>query len=247
MRAGAVGPDGFPDLIWGQKTIHVNQGLEEFTSGLPIGHPITQKRRDVDDVTTWRAIDYGMYLYVKALNYHKNAELGARAQDFKSWERDKRLQALAFSYGVLTHMVGDAFMHTWLNRQVKSVFDVKQGRGIFGPLTEELKHIAAEAWVDQQFTEKILTARPDDPLSNDPRLPKDTAAAISALSISAAEAVAVVQSDFDQRGDRCHHCNQRADESNHPHIRQRDRRQRKPHRDRRVRPRASQTCLLGPV
>ncbi|MBA3542173.1 MAG: hypothetical protein H0T79_21340, partial [Deltaproteobacteria bacterium] len=103
VRGGVIGPDGFPDLIWGQQATHVNHGRWVVDDENPMGK-VTQLRhafggpnqddlysgipflvmkpgdtlgpdflRDPDDPYTWRAIDYGVYLMGKALAWHADA------------------------------------------------------------------------------------------------------------------------------------------------------------------------------
>ncbi len=190
VRGGVIGPDGFPDLIWGQQATHVNHARkvgtdvtqlraafggpnqEDIYSGIPFlvqdqGGP--RFYRDPDDPYTWRAIDYGVYLLGKALAWHADAPHG-------SWEYHRRLQAIAFSFGYLMHMAGDANIHTVLNRQVGSYFDMFHGVGLFGPITEEIKHITAETLIDAHMTPAIFgPAGMFDPRSIDPKLPGNNA------------------------------------------------------------------------
>ncbi len=198
VRGGVAGPDAFPDFIWGQQSTHVNNGRTvpqengtrdvtglraifggpdqtDIYSGTPF---ITLKPsgisslmyvpaflRDAHDPYTWRAIDYGVYLLGKALAWHADAAHG-------SVEYLERLQAVAFSFGYLLHMAGDANMHSILNRQVGSYFDMLTGSGLFGPLTEEVKHITAEGMIDAHMTPTLFGPSGSfDPNSVDPKLP----------------------------------------------------------------------------
>ncbi|CAN5865131.1 hypothetical protein BH11MYX3_BH11MYX3_02440 [soil metagenome] len=197
VRGGVAGPDAFPDFIWGQQSTHVNQGRWEhgvshanvlrmifggtnqadiysgtpFMTLVPAGISslmyVPAFLRDPHDPYTWRAIDYGVYLLGKALAWHSDAARGTA-------EYHERLQAVAFSFGYLLHMAGDANMHTILNRQVGSYFDFLTGTGLFGSLSEEVKHITAEGMIDAHMMPAMFGTSgtgPIDPNSVDPKLP----------------------------------------------------------------------------
>ena len=199
VRGGVLGPDAFPDFIWGQQSTHVNHGrtvksslggmLEptqlrsifggdnqgDIYSGIPFitlvpagvssVMLVPHFNRDPLDPYTWRAIDYGVYLLGKAYAWNADAPRGsARYLD--------RLRAIAFSFGYLLHISGDSNMHTILNRQVGSYFDMLSGAGLFGPLTEEVKHLTAEGLVDAHMTPGLFgPVGMVDPNSVDPKLP----------------------------------------------------------------------------
>ena len=60
-----------------------------------------------------------------------------------------RQQAVVFAYGFLGHMIGDSFAHSYVNEWQRGAFDYFGGRGgAFGPLTEELKHVGVEGFID---------------------------------------------------------------------------------------------------
>jgi hypothetical protein len=60
-----------------------------------------------------------------------------------------RQQAVVFAYGFLGHMIGDSFAHSYVNEWQRGAFDYFGGRGgSFGPLTEELKHVGVEGFID---------------------------------------------------------------------------------------------------
>lgn len=123
-RAGALGPDVFPDMVAGQLWVHPNQGAAGHNN-----EPFESRR-----VEDWRSIDYGMYLLRSAKEYNGNA--------------DERLKAIAFAYGYVAHMIGDGFAHSSVNEWAGGAWLLEEGGGTFGKLTEEIKHVAVEAMID---------------------------------------------------------------------------------------------------
>jgi hypothetical protein len=136
FRAGALGPDSFPDLVAGQLWVHVNNGCPD---GPPCTAPgllaadVPLENRSTDK---WRAIDYGMYQLRQALLEPAGPS---------------RQQALAFAYGYLAHEMSDGFAHAWVNEWTRDFFTIYQGGGLFGPMTEELQHIALEGYLDKHL------------------------------------------------------------------------------------------------
>ena len=72
------------------------------------------------------------------------SNLGAVSYDGGSNQRMK----IAFALGYLGHGIGDSFAHDYVNRLAGGAFAITEGEGAFGPLTQELKHIAIEGVVD---------------------------------------------------------------------------------------------------
>lgn len=142
-RAGTLGPDAYPDLIGGQLWVHVNKGNEKVEECPPpdncVPNGVAFEDRQFDH---WRSIDNGMYLLKRAFHVHPSP---ANAE-----QRRLRYQALAFAYGYLTHMIGDAFAHGYVNEWARAVFNYRDGnRGaLYGPPTEELQHMAVEGYID---------------------------------------------------------------------------------------------------
>lgn len=140
-RAGALGPDIFPDLYGGQVWVHVNngniKGLSREACQLPDCVPSDVSFEARAPISKWRSIDYGMFLLKRAHAYNDEGQKG----------RDK---AIAFAHGYLAHMAGDGFAHSYVNEWVRSVFDYKTGHSgaLYGPLTEEIQHLAVEGFID---------------------------------------------------------------------------------------------------
>ncbi len=120
FRAGAIGPDGFPDLVAGQIWVHVDKSKQRSSTMEALGFD------------RWRSIDNGMHLWRAALGY--------RGAD--------RAQALAFAAGYLSHMGMDAFAHDYVNIYAGGAWDFGKGSGLFGSLSEEIKHLAVETYLD---------------------------------------------------------------------------------------------------
>jgi hypothetical protein len=149
FRAGVLGPDAFPDLIGGQLWVHTNNGEVECqqvpddpTRCVPSETPMEAR-----PVSKWRSVDYGMYLLQRAFDYRKD-----------EWSREAygaRLEAVAFAYGYLTHMIGDGFAHSYVNEWTRTAWDYFSGRqgALYGPMTEEIQHMAVEAYLDFHMPE----------------------------------------------------------------------------------------------
>lgn len=137
FRAGALGPDSFPDLIAGQLWVHVNGGCPEGPCGLADATGVASGvLLDQRTMGQWRSIDYGMYQLRKAL-----LEPAGTA----------RQQAIAFAYGYLAHEMSDGFAHGWVNEWTRSYFSYFKGSGLYGTLTEEIQHVALESYLDKHL------------------------------------------------------------------------------------------------
>src|SRR5436190_10008016 len=149
--AGAVGPDGFPDPISGQWLAHENGtpgGSMEFVANAA-GRAITQPKitdtfeSRTNGVFTYRAIDFAMDM-VQFWNTDYSHRAGiAGNQTIKD-------QVLAFIAGYFAHGVTDSFAHTWVNDIVGNSWDLFSGGGMFGKLTEEVRHVSVESMVDRR-------------------------------------------------------------------------------------------------
>lgn len=131
FRAGALGPDSFPDIIAGQLWAH-SDGAPGTNDQIPF------ERRPP---AGWRSIDHGMYLLKAAMSWTPpplSAEDG----------REARYGAIAFAYGYLCHMVSDSFAHGYVNEWAGASWDIFTGDGMAGNFTEELKHLGAEGYLD---------------------------------------------------------------------------------------------------
>jgi len=145
--AGALGPDAFPDPISGQVFAHEN-GTPSFDqrASQVSGRTITQldimaKFEQRHSVLQYRAIDFAMDM-VQFFNndYSKRAGI----------TQDEKDQILAFIAGYLSHGVTDSFAHTWVNDLVGDSWDLTKGSGMFGTLTQEVRHVSVESLVDHR-------------------------------------------------------------------------------------------------
>lgn len=144
FRAGVVGPDGFPDAINGQIYEHSNESsaaksMVNFATDGDV--TIDDKNAmDVMESRSWpsqlRSIDWAMKLYEHWKSY-------------PNFTGDQEAEALAFILGYISHCIGDAFMHTWVNENAHGAWEYLEGDGIYGPLSEEVKHVAIEGYADK--------------------------------------------------------------------------------------------------
>src|SRR4051794_9026718 len=125
---GVIGPDGTPDLTYGQAVIHPGSS-GTFTDG---AYPGTQS------TGAWMS-----YVYRKA--WEAQVDPGLSGED--------RGQILAFAYGYLTHAAGDMWGHTVVNDLAGGVFpsigDLPKepfGRAV-GDAAIALRHIIVEGYM----------------------------------------------------------------------------------------------------
>ena len=140
-----LGPDNFPDLVAGQNSwVHVNK------SGI-LKEDLLRRRGAVQE---WRgavrgarvdrvALDRLRHVHVREARAYRRGETSEEA-------RHQRLQALAFAYGYLGHMMADGFAHSYVNEWARSVFDIRHNNpgALYGPPTEEIQHMAVEGFID---------------------------------------------------------------------------------------------------
>lgn len=130
-RGGVVGPDGFPDIFVGQSRIHpdnrAHNGAEPGGGAGP-GHSFSH--------------EWLRHVYEAGWVYY-NAHNGDAAGQ----------QALAFTYGYLTHAAGDMWGHTFVN---------EFARGIFPDFTDILnldiavRHIIVEGYIGNRTPQTDL-------------------------------------------------------------------------------------------
>jgi hypothetical protein len=144
FRAGAIGPDTFPDIFTGQGLLHGNQApeigkLAERVSGgavKAVDHDIAVPSEGRKGASQLRSIDFAMAM----LDHLQAAGLTGAEYD----------QALAFIMGFFSHAVGDAFAHAWVNTHAGGAWSYTKGHGMFGWETEEVKHVVIEGLVDSR-------------------------------------------------------------------------------------------------
>ena len=94
-NAGVVGPDGLPDMVYGQGIIHPG--------------PTSSKTTSDGNITTG---DWLAHLLIKAQD----------AQSDSRYTADQKQQIIAYVYGYLTHASGDNWGHTFINYFALGVF-----------------------------------------------------------------------------------------------------------------------------
>ncbi|MFM7539760.1 MAG: zinc dependent phospholipase C family protein, partial [Planctomycetota bacterium] len=127
FNAGAVGPDGFPDIAFGQSVIHPKD------SGLWLDHILTSAR---------------------------------------AWTGSDRPQVLAWSYGFLTHAIGDMWAHTLVNEFTGGPFpETQELASETEARSNALKHVIIEGYIADATPgydgNPDRTTLPDGDVSND--------------------------------------------------------------------------------
>jgi hypothetical protein len=155
FRAGVIGPDGFPDLITGQMVHHGNESpsLKSWTHSAaselnPPTHNTTDPYESREGPAELRAVDFAMAL----LDF---ANSGAYAFDGPSSEHEK---VLGYIMGYFSHGVGDGFGHAWINEIAGGAWDLGRGGGMWGPASEEVRHVAIETLVDSRVPSNLVSS-----------------------------------------------------------------------------------------
>lgn len=118
-NAGVIGPDGFPDLTYGQSVIHPGSSDPEAPTGAATGE--------------WLRL-----VFTKA----------QEAQTDTAYSATERQQILAFAYGYLTHAAGDMWGHSFINDFARGVFPgVSEIASSPAAASIAARHIIAEGYV----------------------------------------------------------------------------------------------------
>jgi hypothetical protein len=118
-NAGVVGPDGFPDIAYGQSQIHPNH------TGKWLSYLI-RKANDAQTAT------------------ERDAKTGKLVAKYSPGEKAR---ILAFSYGYLTHAAGDMWGHTLINDFARGLFPSFGEFDERDKAKIALRHIVAESYV----------------------------------------------------------------------------------------------------
>jgi hypothetical protein len=170
FRAGAVGPDGYPDIFTGQAFTHGDQGAG-----------VVQFLIDQKEISCQRAVNEGWcdacsgttctaahdqvvpFKFVnmvgdqvqrpqrywrsidwaQALIEDARREVIIAARSGLIEEKNKSLQALAFAFGYLMHYAGDGFAHQWVNLYAEGAWDYLDEN-----LQPEYRHVALERYIE---------------------------------------------------------------------------------------------------
>lgn len=149
FRAGTIGPDAFPDPLTGQLLMHAYSDtyaklIKDISGTAPPKHAFTVPFEDRHGATELRAIDFAMGM----LAYLNNGFVGTA---------EEKEQVLAFIIGYISHGVGDSFAHTWVNELADGAWDLGAGKGMWGPFSEEVKHVAVETLVDSKVPNDLIS------------------------------------------------------------------------------------------
>ncbi len=137
-RGGLVGPDGFPDIFFGQSVIHPdskcdNGRLPDNLCEMGPGHSFSH--------------EWLRHIYDSAWDYY----------DVRNGDEEAK-KALAFSYGFLTHAAGDMWAHTFVNDFAEGVFpgplEIKDDPAL---LPHATRHIIVEGYIGQHTPNTNLT------------------------------------------------------------------------------------------
>tara|TARA_R110002096_G_scaffold44524_1_gene119679 strand:- start:50773 stop:54957 length:4185 start_codon:yes stop_codon:yes gene_type:complete len=154
FRAGANGPDAWPDAVTGQLQSHVNHSrkapsfvpddfwdgntnpnLEAALDWIVDSDVLEKLPRPITNVATpqWRSSDWGDEVLKQALEFHRDELAGytraeALAHPRMSKLYNERQASIAFALGYLMHISGDSFAHTFVNEFTKSPFEFRIGR-----------------------------------------------------------------------------------------------------------------------
>jgi hypothetical protein len=116
FRAGVVGPDGFPDLMFGQSIIHPNLRC---ATNSPSGNDASCTH----GVTPTFTYEWLSYVFEQGWSeYLYNRQKALENVAFASSLRDKADQILAFTYGYMVHASGDIWAHSLVNGVSRGIF-----------------------------------------------------------------------------------------------------------------------------
>lgn len=118
-NAGVVGPDGFPDIAYGQSQVHPNHTGKWLSF-------LMQKARAAQTATK------------------RDPKTGAVVPKYSATEKG---QILAFSYGYLTHAAGDMWGHTLINDFAQGLFPSFGEFAQRDKARIALRHVVAESYV----------------------------------------------------------------------------------------------------
>lgn len=131
-KMGLIGPDGFPDIVFGQGIIHPDSvgDADHYW-----GDGKSWSNDWLEALLSHVASDYDAY----ASNYINTYHNGYVPSPF---EDDLCLKELAFTYGYITHAAGDMFGHTWVNRYVGGPWEWNDNA---------IRHVIVEAYLGQKM------------------------------------------------------------------------------------------------
>ena len=150
---GVVGPDGFPDIIFGQTIIHPDNRCDaNALADLDVEESEEACGQEEVDGKTFTD-EWLQFIYDEARIYYNRCNKALRpGEDKEVWVLSEHCPdapgaVLAFMYGYLTHAAGDVWGHTFVNEFARGVFpsilDDEADRGI------ALRHLIVEGYVGE--------------------------------------------------------------------------------------------------
>ncbi len=149
-RAGALGPDAFPDIVGGQVTTH--PGVDVLLGGWQtddwLKHVLSsmEQRMDYANLQDVMAGNPDALLAeeesTKSEYESKFFDLYTEA-DQKADSAAEGFKEIALSYGYLSHAAGDYFAHTYINWYAGDAFELTDDDG----LDVELRHMVLEKFI----------------------------------------------------------------------------------------------------
>ena len=176
FRAGAVGPDGYPDIFTGQAFTHGDQsdGLVDYLIDrrrVTCQYAVNQGwcgacdaqqqcTSPKDQIVPHRFVtDYGDVMtrpkqFWRSIDWAQALIEDARrevrdAAGLGIEDRQRALQALAFAFGYLMHYAGDGFAHQWVNLYAEGAWDYFDES-----LAPEYRHVALERYIEHLMSQK---------------------------------------------------------------------------------------------
>lgn len=113
FRGGAIGPDGFPDIMFGQSIIHPDNRCNTPNAPPPLTCDMSNSGRTFTREWMSYIFEKGWETYLAQCN---NSNL------YSPCGNAEANQVLAFTYGFLLHGVGDIWSHTFVNHYARGVF-----------------------------------------------------------------------------------------------------------------------------
>jgi hypothetical protein len=184
FRGGAVGPDGFPDILFGQGRIHPDSRCPD-----PRQNPLTcaqTGRQSGPHTFTYEWLEH--VLREGWSHYKLLCNLTGPLGPDDACDNSRANEILAFTYGFLIHAASDMWAHTFVNHYARGVFpDLIEanvsacGSGTFAarvnclaePKKIALRHIIVEGYIGHytpasdltidaplQFVERLFIQRP---------------------------------------------------------------------------------------
>ena len=144
-RAGTVGPDGFPDLMSGQGTVHPDLKcyVDKNNDGDIADFNEIPPNCIFDDEGTF-TYEWLEYVYEKGITYQG--------------DKESKKKVLAFTYGYLSHAAMDTFAHTLVNEYAEGVFpSVGEVLSDSDQRKIALRHIVVEGYIAEHTPDTVKT------------------------------------------------------------------------------------------